>query len=82
MDCNKIKMKRNILLALAFVTLAITVNSCENLTCKVCKKVYYDKAGNIKSEDAEAEYCDLELAAIDGKTIDLGTLGSAKWECR
>jgi hypothetical protein len=43
--------------------------------------MYYDSNGNFKSEDAEAEYCGVELLAIDGKTVDLGSLGSAKWQC-
>jgi uncharacterized ferredoxin-like protein len=75
-------MKKNLLRAAAFIIIAVSVNSCEGLNCKTCKKVYYDQSGTFLREDAEAEYCDVELLAIDGKTIDLGALGSAKWECR
>jgi hypothetical protein len=44
--------------------------------------MFYDKNGNFTREDAEAEYCGVELLAIDGKTVDLGVLGSGKWSCR
>jgi tRNA-dihydrouridine synthase len=43
--------------------------------------VYYDGSGTYLREDGAAEYCGVELIAIDGRTIDLGSLGSAKWEC-
>jgi hypothetical protein len=75
-------MKRKLLLGAAFLFVAWAATSCEGLNCKTCKKVYYDQSGNFLREDAEAEYCDLELLAIEGKTIDLGALGSAKWVCR
>ena len=75
-------MKRKIIIAAAsFILITLAFSSCED-TCKVCKKVYYDGSGAYLREDAEAEYCGVELIAIDGKTINLGALGSAKWECR
>jgi hypothetical protein len=74
-------MKRKLIIAAVFVLIAWGFTSCEK-TCKTCKKVYYDGSGTYLREDGEASYCGLELAAIDGKTIDLHDLGSAKWECR
>jgi hypothetical protein len=74
-------MKRKLIIAIAFVLIAGSFTSCEK-TCKTCKKVYYDGSGNYLSEDAEAEYCGAVLLSIEGKTIDLGAIGSAKWECR
>jgi hypothetical protein len=74
-------MKRKLLFIGTLFFFVIAFTSCEK-SCKTCKKVYYDKSGNITSQDAEADYCGVELIAIDGKTIDLGALGSAKWECR
>jgi hypothetical protein len=74
-------MKRKVIIAASFFLITLAFSSCED-TCKVCKKVYYDGSGTYLREDAEAEYCGVELLAIDGKTINLGALGSAKWECR
>lgn len=73
-------MKRKILIGAGIFFMALSFNSCEN-TCKICKKVYYDSSGSYIREDGEAEYCGAELLAIDGRTINLGALGSAKWEC-
>jgi hypothetical protein len=73
-------MKRKLIIAAVFVLIAWGFTSCEK-TCKFCKKVYYDGSGNYIREDGGADYCGVELIAIDGKTIDLGALGSAKWEC-
>jgi hypothetical protein len=77
-------MKRKLLFAGAFIILAWAGSSCEALrTCEVCKKVYYDGNGAVTSQDAEASYCDAELIAIKATgTIDLGQLGTAKWDCR
>jgi hypothetical protein len=76
-------MKRKLLFAGAFILITWAFTSCDALkTCKTCKKVYYDGTGAYLREDGEAEYCDAMLLAIEGKTIDLGDLGSAKWECR
>jgi hypothetical protein len=74
-------MKRKLILAALFVLVTVSFSSCEK-TCKTCKKVYYDGSGAYLSEDAEAEYCGAVLLTIEGKTIYLGALGSAKWECR
>jgi hypothetical protein len=73
-------MKKKLLFVFSFVAITLAFSSCED-NCKVCKKMYYDSNGNFKNEDAEAEYCGVELLAIDGKTVDLGSLGSAKWQC-
>ena len=73
-------MKRKLIIAVVFIIVAWSFTACEK-TCKTCKKVYYDAQGNYLREDAEAQYCGVELIAIDGKTVDLGALGSAKWEC-
>ena len=74
-------MKRKLIIFASFILITLAFSSCED-TCKVCKKVYYDGSGTYLREDAEAEYCGVELVAIDGKTVNLGALGSAKWECR
>jgi hypothetical protein len=73
-------MKRKLIIALVLVFIAFGFTSCKK-TCKTCKKVYYDGSGTYLREDGEAQYCGVELVAIDGRTIDLGSLGSAKWEC-
>ena len=73
-------MKRKLIIAAVFILIAWGFTSCEK-TCKTCKKVFYDDSGAYVREDPAAEYCGVELIAIDGKTIDLGSLGSAKWEC-
>jgi hypothetical protein len=74
-------MKRKIFYIAVLLLIAVSFNSCDK-SCKVCKEVFYDKNGNFTREDAEAEYCGVELLAIDGKTVDLGVLGSGKWSCR
>jgi hypothetical protein len=74
-------MKRKILYVAVLLLVAVSFNSCDK-NCKVCKEVFYDKNGNFTREDAEASYCGVELLAIDGKTVDLGVLGSGKWSCR
>jgi hypothetical protein len=74
-------MRRKIFYVAVLLLIAISFNSCDK-SCKVCKEVFYDKNGNKSSEGAEAEYCGVELLAIDGKTVDLGALGSGKWSCR
>jgi hypothetical protein len=73
-------MKKKLLFAAVLVFIACTFTSCTK-TCKTCKEVFYDGSGNYLREDAEAEYCGVELLAIDGKTVDLGSLGSGKWVC-
>jgi hypothetical protein len=74
-------MKKKLLFVFSFVALTVAFSGCED-SCKTCKRVYYDSNGNYKSEDqTEAEYCGVELLAIDGKTVDLGALGTAKWQC-
>jgi hypothetical protein len=73
-------MKRKLVIVLVLVFIAIGFTSCKK-TCKTCKKVYYDGTGTYLREDGAAEYCGVELVAIDGRTIDLGSLGSAKWVC-
>lgn len=73
-------MKRKLVIAAVFVFLTVAFSSCTE-KCKYCKKVYYDGSGTYIREDAGADYCGAELLLIDGKTIDLGALGSAKWEC-
>lgn len=80
-DSNSDCMKKKLLFAAVFVAMTLSFTSCEE-SCKICKKVKYDSAGNYVSEESEAEYCGVELIAIDGKTVDLGSLGKAKWECR
>jgi hypothetical protein len=74
-------MKRKLFYVAALILITISFNSCDK-SCKVCKEVFYDKNGNFTREDAEAEYCGVELLAIDGKTVDLGVLGTGKWSCR
>jgi hypothetical protein len=73
-------MKRKLIIAVLFMLFAWGFTSCGK-TCKTCKKVFYDGSGNYLREDAGGEYCGVELIAIDGKTVDLGSLGSAKWLC-
>jgi hypothetical protein len=73
-------MKKKLLFAAALILITVAFTSCTK-TCKTCKKVYYDGSGTYLREDAAAEYCGVELIAIDGKTMDLGSLGSAKWVC-
>lgn len=75
-------MKRKICLAASFILLAITVNSCEALDCKICKQVfYYD--GDFDHVEKEAEYCGAELIGIQATgTINIGGGMTAKWECR
>jgi hypothetical protein len=73
-------MKKKLVIAVLFAFIAIGFTSCKK-DCKSCKKVYYDGSGTYLREDGAAEYCGVELIAIDGRTIDLGSLGSAKWEC-
>jgi hypothetical protein len=74
-------MRRKIFYVSVLLLIASSFNSCDQ-SCKVCKEVFYDKNGNITSEGAEEEYCGTELLSIDGKTVDLGALGSGKWSCR
>jgi hypothetical protein len=78
---NYTPMKKKLLYLAVLVLMTLSFDSCSK-DCKVCKQVYYDKSGNYLREDAEAQYCGVELLAIDGKTVDLGSLGSAKWSCR
>lgn len=73
-------MKKKIIFAVFLVAVLFMAPACEK-TCKTCKKVYYDGSGNYLREDGTGEYCGVELIAIDGKTIDLGLLGTAKWDC-
>ena len=73
-------MKKKLLFAAVLVFVACAFTSCTK-TCKTCKEVFYDGSGNYLREDAEAEYCGVELIAIYGKTVDLGSLGSGKWVC-
>lgn len=80
MNCNNNPMKKKIIYAVCLFLIVLVAPSCEK-SCKTCKKVYYDSAGKYEREDAAADYCGVELVAIEGKTIDLGSLGSAKWEC-
>jgi hypothetical protein len=81
LNSNRNGMKKKIIYAVCLILFVFLAPSCSK-TCKTCKKVYYDGSGTYLREDAEASYCGVELIAIDGKTIDLGALGSAKWECR
>ena len=74
-------MKKKFIYVVCFFLIVLIAPSCEK-SCKTCKKVYYDDAGTYLREDGEAEYCGVELIAIDGKVVDLGALGTAKWECR
>ena len=73
-------MKKKLFIIGAFILVSCAFTSCSK-TCKTCKEVFYDGSGNYIREDAEAQYCGVELLAIDGKTVDLGSLGSGKWEC-
>jgi len=81
LNCNSNDMKKIIIYAVCFFIIVLVAPACEK-TCKTCKKVYYDDADVYLREDAEAEYCGVELIAIDGKVVDLNALGTAKWECR
>ncbi|HEX2921235.1 MAG TPA: hypothetical protein VHO50_08735 [Bacteroidales bacterium] len=74
-------MKKKLLFAAGLLCMIISIPSCELDECKVCKKVIYDDQGNYVSEESEAEYCGAKLIAIDGKTLNLGAMGTAKWEC-
>lgn len=78
---NPTTMKRKLVIVASFILITLAFSSCED-TCKICKKVYYDGSGAYLREDAEAEYCGAELLLIDGKTVNLGSLGTATWECR
>jgi len=73
-------MKKKIIYALFLIATMFLAPACEK-TCKTCEKVYYDGTGTEYRRDGSGEYCGLELIAIDGKIIDLGSLGTAKWEC-
>jgi hypothetical protein len=73
-------MKKKLIQAVCLIVFVFVAPSCEK-SCKTCKKVYYDGSGNYLREDGAGQYCGVELMAIEGKTINLGALGSAKWEC-
>jgi hypothetical protein len=73
-------MNKKIIYAVFLILIVFAAPSCQK-NCKTCKKVFYDSSGTYLREDSAAQYCDAELLAIDGTKVDLGSLGSAKWEC-
>ena len=73
-------MKKKIIFALFLVAIIFLAPACEK-TCKSCVKIYFDGTGTEYRRDGAADYCGVELIAKDGKTVDLGALGTAKWEC-
>jgi hypothetical protein len=77
-------MKRKILIAISFILITLTFNSCEPLgTCKVCRQVTSEINGTIISEDPEAEYCGADLVAIEAKAdVILPNNTRLSWKCR
>lgn len=77
-------MKHKIILAILFISIALTFNSCEPLgTCRNCREVTYDAAGGPPiSEGAETEYCDAALIAIEAKADIVIADKRYSWECR
>jgi hypothetical protein len=76
-------MKRKILIAISFILITLTFNSCEPLgTCKVCRQVTYEIGGSVISEGAETEYCDGALIAIEAKADIIVNNTRISWECR
>ena len=75
-------MKKKFLYIGAFILIAATFSSCEDLltNCKICALNTYED-GVLISSVQEAEYCDAELIVIQA-TPDT-TIGNtvAKWEC-
>lgn len=74
-------MKRKIIIPIVFVSMVFSVNSCGLLEdeCKVCRRVVYED-GVFVSEDDEAEYCGVELIAIEGQQTTIGSQ-TLVWEC-
>ena len=75
-------MKKKALYIGAFLLIAASFSSCEDLlnNCKICALNTYEDDVLISSVQ-EAEYCDAELIAIQA-TPDV-TVGNtvSKWEC-
>jgi hypothetical protein len=71
-------MKKKIIFATCLILFAFAFTSCTK-TCKYCKKVYY-VGSSYDHEDAESQYCGLELIAIDGTSTTVGAY-TVKWEC-
>jgi hypothetical protein len=76
-------MKRKLLYAAGVILIAMSFNSCEGLTCKVCSQNIYNTAsGDLVSAGTEAEYCDAELIKIEN-TPPVSLLGvTTKWVCK
>ena len=74
-------MKRKLLVAAAFVFIAVAFSSCEKKqTCKSCQQnIYVD--GTLETSGTSQEYCGLSLTVIEA-TGDV-TIGNTttKWEC-
>ena len=76
-------MKRKLIIALAFIAMTVSFNSCESIgTCKICKQVTYSIGGAVISEEPEAEYCDAALFAIEAKQDVIVGNTRITWECR
>ena len=75
-------MIRKLLFGAAFLFVAWTATSCEELSgCKICKNVTYEN-GSVISSGTETEYCGADL--IKKEAIPDVTVGSltTKVECR
>jgi hypothetical protein len=76
-------MKRKIFLAITFIGMTVTFNSCEILgSCKICRQVTYNVGGGVISEGPESEYCDAALIAIEAKDDIIVGNTRLSWECR
>ena len=76
-------IKRKLIIALAFIAMTVSFNSCESIgTCKVCRQVTYSIGGGVISEEPEAEYCDAALIAIEAKQDVIVGNTRIAWECR
>lgn len=78
-------MKRIILSIASFILLSWAASSCEAENCKYCREVLTeDSTGDIINDgyDSEAEYCGIELLAIEAKSPISNSGITTSWKCR
>jgi hypothetical protein len=74
-------MKRKLVFAIVYVLTALAFNSCEALSgCKICKQVTYIN-GVYDRDGGPAEYCGVELIAIEATKDIVQNNERTTWEC-
>lgn len=74
-------VKKLLLFAVAFVSMACTFTSCELDTCKICKQVTYVN-DSWDHEGQPEEYCGARLIAIEAQGAIIDGNIRTTWECK